>query len=394
MNRLELVGETLRAALNILSNVDPVWLSSKVDGDWYLRYARRFERGRLPQGKEAVIAAGEQIGRDGNKLLEEIWGPTAPEYLRSLPAVETLRQCWVSQFWTDQGVLRWRQAGNLPPSPDRMDSPYDPDARYGIKATTEWVGYKVHFTETCSQGTPNLITNVDTTTAYQPDSSHVARGQSELAKRQLLPKRQLVDGSYVGSHLVLESRKRHAVELVGPVKQNWHRSQIATGYDLSGFIINWDGQFAICPQGKQSKGWWRNTSATGREVISTKFSRTDCGHCSVNPLCTKSGSKNPRKLTLRPREEHELLIATRTEQRTQEWKHLYNRRAGIEATFSQGVRSFGLRRSKYRGLPKCHLQNIAIACAINLQRLGDLWSGSFPAPTRTSAFAQLGQRVM
>jgi len=394
MNRLELVGETLRAALNVLSTADPAWLAAHVESDWYLRYAKRFERARLPKSKEGAIAAAEQIGRDGMLLLEAIWEPAAPAYLRLLPAVETLRRCWISQFWTDQGVIRWRLAGNLPPSRARIDSPYDLDAHYGVKGTTEWVGYKVHFTETCSPGVPNLITNVDTTAAYQPDAAHVMRGQDELAKRQLLPKRQLVDGSYVGSYLNLESRRKHGIELVGPVKQNWHRSQVESGYDLSAFTIDWDGRFATCPEGKRSMGWWLNTTSTGGTVISTKFSRTDCARCSVNALCTKSGTGNSRKLSFRPREEHELLIASRTEQRTPEWKQFYNKRAGIEATFSQGVRSLGLRRTRYRGLPRCHLQNIAIACAINLQRLSDYWSGDLPAPTRTSALAQLGQRAM
>lgn len=191
MNRLELVGETLRATLNVLSIVDLAWLAAHVESDRYLRYAKRFERGRLPKSKEGTIAAAEQIGRDGMFLLEEIWQPAAPAFLRLLPMVQTLRRCWTSQFWTDQGLVRWRLAGNLPPSPARIDSPYDLDAHYGVKGTTEWVGYKVHFTETCSPGVPNLITNVDTTAAHQPDAAHVMRGQDELAKRQLLPKRQL-----------------------------------------------------------------------------------------------------------------------------------------------------------------------------------------------------------
>jgi transposase len=394
MNRLELVGETLRAALNVLATVDPAWLSANVHCDWYLRYAKRFERARLAKSKDGTNAAAEQIGRDGMHLLAAVWQATAPAYLRVLPAVETLRRCWILQFWMEHGVLRWRHAGNLPPSPARIDSPYDLDARFGVKATTEWVGYKVHFTETCSPGAPNLITNVDTTAAHQPDTAHVLRGQEELAKRGLVPKRQLVDGSYVGSHLTLQSRRRHGIELVGPVKQNCHRSQVESGYDFSAFTINWDSQFAICPQGKRSSGWWSSTSSTGCKVIHTKFSRTDCANCVVNVLCTKNAGRNSRKLSLRPREEHELLIATRKEQSTPQWKQLYNRRAGIESTFSQGVRSLGLRRSRYRGLPKCHLQNIAIACAINLQRLGDYWSGVFPAPTRISAFGQLGQYVM
>jgi transposase len=297
MNRLELVGETLRATLNVLATVDPVWLSAHVESDWYLRYAKRFERGRLPKTKEGVIAA-EQIGHDGILLLKAILAPTTPAYLRLLPTVETLRRCWLSQFRTDEGVIRWRMAGNLPPSPARIDSPYDLDAHYGIKATTEWVGYKVHFTETCSPGFPNLITNVDTTAAHQPDSAHVLRGQDELARRRLLPKRQLVDSSYVGSLLILESRRRHGIELVGPVKQNWHRSQVESGYDLSKFIIDWDSRVAICPQGKRSMGWWSNTSATGREVISTKFSRTDCARCKVNTLCTKKRSSEFQKAEL------------------------------------------------------------------------------------------------
>jgi transposase len=179
--------------------------------------------------------------------------------------------------------------------------------------------------------------------------------------------------------------------LVGPVKQNNQRNHIKSGYDLSAFKIDWDGQFAICPQGKKSTGWWSATSHTGRMTIHTKFSRADCAKCSVNTLCTKHGEKNPRKLSLLPREEHELLIASREQQRLPEWKNLYNKRAGIEGTFSQGVRSVGLRRSRYRGLPKTHVQNIAIACAINLQRLTDYWNGIPPAPTRTSAFARLGQ---
>jgi transposase len=206
MNRSELVGETLRATLNVLATVDPKWLSSNVETAWFLKYAKRFESAGQPRTKERIIAAAEEVGRDGMVLLESIWSERTPEYLRSLPAVETLRQCWLSQFFLDDGVLRWRHAGNLPPSPTRIDSPYDLDARYGVKRSTEWVGFKVHLTEVCSLGLPHLITNVDTTAAHLPDAAHVARGQHELARRELLPRRQLVDGSYVGSQLVLESR--------------------------------------------------------------------------------------------------------------------------------------------------------------------------------------------
>ncbi|MFL6307320.1 MAG: transposase [Candidatus Sulfotelmatobacter sp.] len=275
----------------MLATVDPKWLSSNVETAWYLKYARRFESGGQPRTKESTIAAAEEIGRDGMALLESIWSETTPQYLRSLPAVETLRQCWISQFYSDNGALRWRHAGRLPPSPARIDSPYDLDARYGVKRSTEWVGFKVHLTEVCSLGLPHLITNVDTTAAHLPDAAHVARGQDDLARLHLLPRRQFVDGSYIGSQLVLESRDKHGIELVGPVKQNTHHTRVQSGYDLSAFKIDWERKFAICPQGKKSTGWKSDESPTGRVSVHTKFSRTDCAKCSVNKHCTKNGEK-------------------------------------------------------------------------------------------------------
>ncbi len=74
---------------------------------------------------------------------------------------------------------------------------------------------------------------------------------------------------------------------------------------------------------------------------------------------------------------------------TEAGRRLHARRAGIEGTISQGVRAFGLRRSRYRGLAKVHLQHVATAAAIDLARLSD-WFRAIPrAATRTSRFAAL-----
>ena len=105
------------------------------------------------------------------------------------------------------------------------------------------------------------ITNVDTTAAFAPDAAHVADGQEELAKRKLLPERQLVDSSYVGSQIVLETEGARD-RACRPSEAAWHRSQLESGYDLSAFKIDWDGHFAICPQGKKSTGWWSAQSTT------------------------------------------------------------------------------------------------------------------------------------
>ena len=72
LNRLELVGETLRHALNTLATVVPAWLQSWVPADWFARYARRFEEYRLPDALAERTALAEQIEADGRRLLTEI----------------------------------------------------------------------------------------------------------------------------------------------------------------------------------------------------------------------------------------------------------------------------------------------------------------------------------
>ncbi len=65
LNRLELVGEALRHALNTLAAVAPDWLRSWVPADWFARYGRRFEEDRPPDALAARTALAEQIGADG-----------------------------------------------------------------------------------------------------------------------------------------------------------------------------------------------------------------------------------------------------------------------------------------------------------------------------------------
>ena len=52
LNRLELVGETLRHALEGLAEAVPAWLVQQISADWFDRYSHRFEQFRLPKGQE------------------------------------------------------------------------------------------------------------------------------------------------------------------------------------------------------------------------------------------------------------------------------------------------------------------------------------------------------
>jgi len=74
---------------------------------------------------------------------------------------------------------------------------------------------------------------------------------------------------------------------------------------------------------------------------------------------------------------------------TKDFTKVYARRAGIEGTISQGVRTMGLRRSRYIGQEKTHLQHVATAAALNVARSLAWFDGLPRAQTRRSAFARL-----
>jgi transposase len=97
----------------------------------------------------------------------------------------------------------------------------------------------------------------------------------------------------------------------------------------------------------------------------------------------------PRTFTIRPQAYHEALQTARQRQTTRDFKTAYAARAGIEGTLSQGIRLSELRRSRYLGLTKTHLQHVITATAINLLRVG-AWLADLPlAQTRRSPFAAL-----
>ena len=218
LNRLELVGETLRAALNGLATVAPQWLRPRAPPEWFDRYAARVEETRLPKGQEARYAHAEVIGGDGYRLLEALRRDAAAAWLWQVPAVEVLRRVWLTQFYLDDGRVRWRTAADLAPAGQRINSPYDAEATFGNKRSTTWTGYKVHVTETCEPDQVHLITNVETTPAVAADVDQTAPIHTALAAKGLLPGDHLVDAGYVDVELLVGSQFEHGVRLVGPVR--------------------------------------------------------------------------------------------------------------------------------------------------------------------------------
>jgi transposase len=400
LNRLELVAETLRAALNAVATGAPGWLQAVTPLAWYERYSRRIEESRLPKGQAEREAYAHTVGEDGFLLLDALETAEAPEGLRELPNIDALRQTWQRHYdrTVDEAMaagegaqrcVRFKTNRELPPATEGIESPYDADARYRHKRDTSWTGYMVHVSETCESTAPHLLTHVHTTAATVHEAQCTTPIQQALIEKELPPREHFVDAAYVSAALLVHSRDEQGITLRGPTRpsQGW-QMQVAGAYTIEQFTVDWERQQVCCPQGKWATSWHERVEPDGRPYIVAAFRRQDCQACLARPLCTQAQQQG-RQLRLPPQDQYEALTAARAWYASEEGIERYQQRAGVEGTLSQGVRAFGLRRTRYRGLPKTHVQHIATAAAINIDRIV-AWLDARPrAQTRTSRFAAL-----
>ncbi len=401
LNRLELLGETLRAALNAIAVATPDWLRTVAPAEWHDRYDRRVEDMRLPDTRPKRDAYAVQVGTDGFLLLDALDGAGAPAGVRNLPEVGVLRRVWARHFERDEAgsdgncsagerancSVQLRPVQGRGPG-DRVESPYDTEARFRSKAGTTWTGYMVHVTETCDADAPHLIVHTDATPANVHEAMRTELIHDALAAKGLAPSEHLADAAYVSAAHLVAARERHGIDLVGPPRpdQSWQKQQEGA-FRGTDFTVDWERQRVRCPEGHESTTWGDyKDKASGQSYIRAGFNPAQCRPCPSRSRCTRTAS---RRLGLLPRPEHEAIAVARARLETGAGRRLYGQRQGIEGTISQGVRAFGLRRARYRGLTKVGLQSVATAAAINLDRLG-AWFAKRPlAPTRTSRFAAL-----
>jgi transposase len=400
LHRLECVLEAMHYALNQLSAAGPTWVRQHVPPDWYPRYGLRSDQARLPKETSKREALARQVGADGYQLLASVQSADTALGLSDLPALEALRQIWVQQYYRctvpGRETLRWRTGDEQPPAAVRIASPSDLEARYSSKRETQWVGYKLHLTETCDADHPDLITQVMTTPATTQDSVMGPAIQQDLADRDLLPGTHLLDSGYVDADLLVTAQTPHQIDVVGPPFGSYSRQwREGKGYDLQAFVIDWEAQQARCPQGHSSVHWRPGHNVSGDPVIRIRFDGATCRACPTRRECT-SAQAAPRQLTVSPQVRHEALQAARQRQETPQFKAQYVLRAGVESSLSQGLRRFDLRRSRYLGLARTHLQQLLTATAMNVVRvIAWLWGEPLGERRRQPGhFAQLAPRPL
>jgi hypothetical protein len=427
LNRLELAGESVRAAVEALAVAAPGWLPTVIDvPDWAKRYGARVDSWRLPTSQAKRKQLADAYGSDALALLRAVYGPEAPEWLGKLPAVEVLRRVLVQNYHIrtdthDREVITRREADTdgLPPGRARIGSPYDIDTRWAAKGEDlVWNGYKVHLSETChtpdtddpdtvrtredadtgqqrdapagpaAEELPNLITNVATTDATVPDVAMTESIHQMLERRGLLPGQHYLDSGYPSAELLTKSRTEFGIELITPLLGDQSpQARAGAGFDRASFGIDFDRQQATCPQGQTSSSG-NPVRQRGTDTIVISFPKATCGPCPVRQQCTTSRARR-RQLTVHPREVHTAQHAARAVQDTKPWQATYALRAGVEGTIHQAVAVCDIRHARYRGLRKVHLQQVFSAVALNLIRLHAYWNDHPMDRTRTSHLSRL-----
>jgi hypothetical protein len=403
--------------LEALTAACPDWVAQRICvPDFARRYGTPMTSWRPPQSEARREELAIAYARDGYALLEAVYDQAAPAWLRELPAVEVLRRVLVQNYTRTitggREVVKRRErepeGEGLPPGHARIASPYDLDARWGVKRDTCWLGYKLHLTETCDDepacgcpggGTgraghdqrcaaaafPNLITNVATTQATVTDSQMTGTIDDELAGKDLAPARHYADSGYLSAALAVSEAARHGITLAGPLPADTSaQARARAGYARASFAIDYDRKTVTCPQGKTSASWTPCTQR-GKDAIVASFAASHCGPCPARGLCT-TGKR--RQLSLPPPGLARAQAAARAAASTIPFQADYARRAGVEGTIAQAI-SHGARRARYRGLPRTRLDHAYMACALNLLRLHAYWAGTPLDRRRTSHLARL-----
>lgn len=343
LSRCDMIKEAMRIVLRELSQMRP-------------KIRRRAEFKRLYELHGEEVWLGRDEGGDERlttlaldaQLLLRLCGPYPVE------GKETLERILDENFtFSADGTPTPKPVDELPP--DHIASPHDPDAEVGKNRDKIWTGDKVHFVETTGTGEPGFVVDVLHTGPRVPDNT--ITGEILQRLRFILPHifTVLADSGYASAHNSLEAQSL-GYDLISPPRVNNTRGI----FPATEFTLDFANRVAYCPEGHASRSWF-----VGKR-LRIKFSRKVCAACPVRSQCTTSATE-PRNLTLSP--DYEQLVKDRERAARLGFAELYAQRAGVEATISQLVRDFGLRRSRYRSSPKRHLHALLAATALNVRRL-------------------------
>lgn len=392
MSRVEAMRETLRLALEELV---PALSDANRPEEWTLWWTRYVEsRLDYRATRESLSGKMAEAGNDAAALLA--WLSDQPE-LAEGPQARLLARVFLEQFIVVDGGPQARVKGQL--DSGRVQNPHDPDATYACKGqgaeARAHVGYKAQVAETVvevalapGEPTRNFITGIVTQPAQGSDEAGAEQMAAEQGALGMEPPPvQYVDGAYISGQKLTQAGVEGR-ELIGPAQPPpQHRPNAFTTED---FQVQVQARQATCPAGRLSTQCSRlEGERSDRVQYRLEWNQATCTDCPLRERCL---GPHQQHRTILVGEHHDALQARRIEQKTDAFRQRMRHRNAIEGTQSELVRAHGLRRARYRGLPKVALQNYLIGAACNVKRwirraawqLGQTSLQNLAATTRTA----------
>ncbi|HEY9433141.1 MAG TPA: hypothetical protein VI260_16890 [Blastocatellia bacterium] len=116
ITRLECVGESVRAALNVLAVVAPDWVIDHSREGWLERCSARIEERHQPKNESHRLQLAGTYGEDGLHMFNAVFAPSSPTWLSKVPAVDMPCLIWIQEYYLHENVLCWSKAEEIPPA--------------------------------------------------------------------------------------------------------------------------------------------------------------------------------------------------------------------------------------------------------------------------------------
>jgi transposase len=372
MSRLDCVRESLRLALAEVSKR----LQPAEHPQWWSRLWERYVETQTDYRASLETLARKLVeaGADAQQLLQWLASPSAREWAQGTQA-RLLARVFSEQFEVVVATAAPQPKTKEQLGSERVQNPHDADATYAAKGKgehkKEHVGYKVQVAETVSEAvlvvgepTRNFISGIVTHAARESDEAGAIKMEIEQQALGMdKPPVQYVDAAYISAQQLVEAAAQGR-ELIGPAPATANNNDGRFTSEV--FQVQVEQRKAVCPAGQESTQCSRlEAQATGKVCYRFEWDTSTCAACALRQQCIKADHKHR---TLVAGEHHTALQTRRQEQQTDAFKARMKHRNAIEGTQSELVRAHGLRRARYRGLPKAKLQNYFIGAACNVKR--------------------------
>jgi hypothetical protein len=374
LTRLGLFCETVRVFLKELRRGSPEDFAEVPQGlaGRYLDAEgedTRYEDAKAPQRRRRLSVCA----RDVHRLIERFRGREKVEGLASWALLKRLfsEQCEVRAQAVREEDADDAGEESSPAAPKEakevdsssLQTPHDPDATYsGHKGK----GYEVQIAETFGEeGKPSVITYAEVTPSCKSDADAALPAVQSLAQRGIAPETLVADTTY-GSTKNAMACAEAGVDLVSPVPGPSRKEAEAEAVSLADFQVSQKGESATrCPAGHRAVSEQR-TAGGGR--LKARFNGKLCAKCGHQSTCPAKPRKNgDRHLSITV--EKVVLSQRLRREATEEFRALYNQRAGIEGSNSELKRGHGMGLLRVRGAPRVAFAVFFKLASCNIKRM-------------------------